>query len=115
MGVLGARAACSRGRHRGCVLTPRVVELRILGTRRARLASEIMKLLGRMSLPIPPAAQALLVLLAILGTVAAAPANAGPRVVAAVEFARVGEQRLMLDLHLPRKPPEGRPSPPLVV
>src|SRR4051794_11486676 len=74
-----------------------------------------MKLSGQRSLLISPVPRALLAVLALAGTVAAAPANDGPRVVAEVEFARVGEQRLMLDLHLPRKPPEGRPSPPLVV
>ena len=46
---------------------------------------------------------------------AAAPAESEPRVIADVEYARVGDQRLMLDLHLRRKSARAADAPPLVV
>jgi len=56
--------------------------------------------------------------MALLALVPAAPSQgAGEpwRVVAAIEYARVGDQRLMLDLFLPNSPAPQRDGPPLVV
>src|SRR4051794_22649486 len=46
---------------------------------------------------------------------AAAPADAGPRVIPDVEYARIEDQRLMLDLYLPRQSARSPEAAPLVV
>ncbi len=49
------------------------------------------------------------------GARAAPAADARPRLVADLEYARVDDTSLLLDLYLPEKPPEARRVPPLIV
>ena len=65
--------------------------------------------LDRLALPL------LLLAVALAAPRAGAVEDGRPRVIPDVEYARVDGQRLMLDLHMPARPPEGRRSPPLVV